>query len=171
VSVAVRRGRVEDAELLAELGARLFREAFAADNDPADLEGYIGQSYGVSQQAAELGDAGGGVLLAEADGRVVGYAQLRAKDPPECVRGPSPLELWRFYVDRPWQGKGVAAALMQAVREEAVLRGASTLWLGVWQRNDRAKAFYRRCGFLPVGTQAFRLGRELQTDVVMALAL
>jgi ribosomal protein S18 acetylase RimI-like enzyme len=45
--------------------------------------------------------------------------------------------------------------------------GARTIWLGVWERNARAIAFYHKQGFVQAGTQRFLLGDDLQTDWVM----
>ena len=45
------------------------------------------------------------------------------------------------------------------------------MWLGVWERNERAKGFYRKCGFLDVGSQPFILGEDHQTDLVMVSEL
>ena len=73
----------------------------------------------------------------------------------------------RFYVDKPWQGRGLAAQLMRAVEKRALERGARELWLGVWERNERAQAFYRKHGFRQVGTQIFVVGTDPQTDHVM----
>lgn len=167
----VRLGTAADAAVLADLGARTFREAFGADNRPEDIALYLSRAYGVPQQTAELTDPGITTLLVEHEGQLAGYAQLRSGPAPDCVTGPAPVELWRFYVDRPWHGRGVAQALMAAVRAQAVHRGAGTLWLSVWERNERAKAFYRKCGFLDVGSQAFILGGDRQTDRVMASLL
>jgi diamine N-acetyltransferase len=165
--VIVRRGTAADAGPLARFAERTFRDAFAADNQPANLELYLSRVYGEARQAEELNDPDTVTLLLEADGVLAGFAQLRGGLPPAGVAGPSPLELRRFYVDRPWQGSGAAQALMAAVEQAAVERGAATLWLGVWERNERAQAFYRRCGFADVGSQPFMLGNDRQTDRVM----
>jgi ribosomal protein S18 acetylase RimI-like enzyme len=168
----IRHGTPTDAALIAELGARTFQDAFGPDNSPEDMTLYLTSTYGVPQQAAELADPGMATLVAEAAGEAAGYAQLRlGGKAPACVEGTAPIEVLRFYVDRPWQGRGVAQALMAAVRREAASRGGRTLWLAVWERNERAKAFYRRCGFLDVGSQPFILGKDLQTDRVMACTL
>jgi GNAT superfamily N-acetyltransferase len=82
-----------------------------------------------------------------------------------------PVELWRFYVERGWHGRGVAAALMEQVKAEATKRGAQTLWLGVWERNDRARAFYAKCGFADAGEHIFLFGTDPQTDRVMTMTL
>jgi ribosomal protein S18 acetylase RimI-like enzyme len=83
------------------------------------------------------------------------------------VIGEAPLELWRFYVARPWHGRGIAQALMSHVNAEAHRRGARTLWLGVWERNERAKAFYRKTGFTDVGSHLFMVGEDAQSDRIM----
>jgi ribosomal protein S18 acetylase RimI-like enzyme len=79
-----------------------------------------------------------------------------------------PLELWRFYVDQVHHGRGVAQQLMAAVIDAARARGAGTLWLGVWEHNAKAQAFYRKFDFVVVGAHTFVLGSDVQTDRVMA---
>jgi diamine N-acetyltransferase len=167
----IRRAVPGDAAALAELGARTFRDAFEADNTPDDMALYLASSYGPELQSAELRNAGIVTLLAEGENRLAGYSQLREGPAPDCIGGPRPIELWRFYVERAWQGRGVAQTLMAATIEAAAARGAGTVWLSVWERNHRAQAFYRKCGFEDRGERAFILGNDRQTDRVMALAL
>jgi ribosomal protein S18 acetylase RimI-like enzyme len=81
------------------------------------------------------------------------------------------VELRRFYVDRSYQGRGVAQVLMRAAEDAARQLGGRTFWLGVWERNLRAIAFYAKCGFVDTGTQVFVLGSDVQTDRVMAKPL
>lgn len=167
----IRRAVPADAQVLADLARTTFYDAFAATNDPADMALHLERAYGVSQQTAELLDTGITSLLVEKDGNAIAYAQIRNHQVPKCVSGATPLELWRFYVDRRWHGQGVAPALMERVKSEARLRGASTLWLGVWEHNDRARAFYAKCGFSDVGEHIFLFGTDPQTDRVMSTML
>jgi GNAT superfamily N-acetyltransferase len=110
-------------------------------------------------------------LLVEDEGEAAAYAQLRSGPVPDCVTGGAPMELWRFYVDRRWHGKGVAQQLMERVKDDARRSGAQTLWLGVWEHNGRARAFYEKCGFVDVGSHLFLFGTDPQTDRVMMVAL
>jgi diamine N-acetyltransferase len=171
MDLTIRRGVPADAMLLADLAASTFGETFADENRPEDMALHVSRAFGVSQQQAELANPKMTTLLAEVDGQPAGYAQLRTSAMPDCVRGIRPLELWRFYVAAPWHGRGVARALMQGVEEEARGRKAQTLWLGVWERNERAKSFYRKCGFRDVGSQVFVLGTDAQTDRIMVRSL
>lgn len=164
----IRRADVNDAGLLAELGARTFSETFAADNKPEDMAAYLAASFSPAKQREEILDTRSINLVAEIDNEAVGYAQLYAGTTPESVAGAMPVELVRFYVDARWHGRGVSAALMPACIDEARRAGYQTLWLGVWEHNGRAQAFYRKWNFREVGEHVFQLGSDPQTDVLMA---
>jgi GNAT superfamily N-acetyltransferase len=163
----IRPGAITDASALAALAARTFHDTFATENTPEDMALHMASAYGTPQQHTELADPDITTLLVELDGQLTGYAQLRSGPPPECVTGDSPIELWRFYVDRAWHGRGVAHELMRRVELEAHRRGARTLWLGVWERNPRARAFYEKCGFVDVGSHVFMVGTDPQIDRIM----
>jgi GNAT superfamily N-acetyltransferase len=132
------------------------------------MDRYVTEHFGLSHQEAELRDPGMTTLVVEVEGRAAGYVQLARRAPPPVVTGSAPLEVLRFYVDRPWHGQGVAQTLMAATLEAARAAGARTLWLGVWGQNPRAIAFYRKSGFEEVGTQTFVLGTDRQSDFVFA---
>jgi len=72
--------------------------------------------------ARELSDGNMVTLLAHRDGVLVAYAQLRRRAPPPGIELDAPVELQRFYVDRPAQGTGVARELMAAVHAAAADR-------------------------------------------------
>jgi ribosomal protein S18 acetylase RimI-like enzyme len=171
-TVLIRRANADDAEALAQFGARTFLEAFGADNSPQDLALHLEGAWHPRLQRAEIADPGLDTLLAcDPGGQFAGFAQLRAASAPDCVPTLSPAEITRFYIDRPWQGRGVAHQLMDAVLEQARAHHAREVWLGTWERNLRGQAFYRKYGFRQVGTQVFVVGNDPQTDHVMLLEL
>jgi ribosomal protein S18 acetylase RimI-like enzyme len=168
MAITIRPAVPGDAADLAELASRTFRDTFATDNDPAHMALHLAQAYGKVQQGRELVDPNVFTLLVEGGDKLVGYAQLRRGQVPSCVTGESPIELWRFYIARDWQGRGVAQELMRRVDCAAHDAGGRTLWLGVWERNERAKAFYRKCNFVDVGSHVFTIGSDAQTDRILA---
>ncbi|MDQ3907124.1 MAG: GNAT family N-acetyltransferase [Acidobacteriota bacterium] len=169
--VTIRRASLGDAGLLAELGARTFSETFAADNTPEDMAAYLASSFTHARQAAELADDASTFFVAEVGGIAAGYAKLRAGEPEEGIEGAKPVELVRLYVSREWLGRGVGQALMRACMEGARMAGHETIWLGVWERNGRARAFYSKWGFRAVGEHVFQLGSDPQTDILMERAV
>lgn len=165
--LTIRRGTVADAGLLSELGARTFSETFAADNTPEDLAAYVAESFNVAQQTVELEDPASLFLVAEVEGQPAGYAMLHDGEPEKSIEGAKPIELVRLYVSHDWLGRGVGEQLMRACLDEARQAGHETIWLGVWERNPRAQAFYRKWNFRTVGEHMFRLGADLQRDLLM----
>jgi len=159
----IRRASPDDAARLADLGARTFRDTFAAHNRAEDMDAYLSRTYGEAYQRSEIADPRLITLLVEEDDALIAFAQLRATD--------SELEIARFYVDGPWHGRGVAQSLMRVIVETARELRATRIWLGVWEHNTRAIAFYIKCGFRDCGSQPFLLGSDLQTDRVMELRL
>ena len=179
MTTLVRPATIADAPGLSRLGATTFRETFEIENTPEDMARYLAEAFSPDRQAAEITDPAGTVLLAERrgtsgdadDAELVGYVHLVSGPAPAAVQGPAPLELKRLYVARAWHGQGVAQALMDAALDAARARGAQTMWLGVWERNPRAAAFYRKYGFTRVGEHTFVLGADAQTDWVLARPL
>jgi ribosomal protein S18 acetylase RimI-like enzyme len=166
----IRAATPADAEPLAALAERTFRDTFADDNSTEDMEAYVRDSFSLDRVRAELADDANTFLLAFVEGEEQpdGYAKLRTGTTDPSVTGPDPIELQRLYVDRSAIGHGVGAALMWASLEAARSAGHRTLWLGVWDRNARAISFYQRWHFETVGDHEFRLGSDRQMDLIMA---
>lgn len=169
----VLRAGAADAEALAALGERTFRETFTESNTASDIDAYVRNAFSVERLAAELADPDSAFFLAFAEGASApgGYAKLRTGVPDPSVPGPDPIEIERIYVERNAIGRGLGAALMRRCLEEAGARGRRTVWLGVWEHNDRAIAFYGRWGFEVVGSHVFQLGSDAQTDLIMVKTL
>jgi ribosomal protein S18 acetylase RimI-like enzyme len=165
--ITTRRAVPADAALLAELGASTFTDTFAADNTPENLAQYLADAFGEEIQRAELEDPEISVFFAERNGAVVGYVMLREGPAPEDVRGFDVLEIARLYARRQDRGSGVGRALMQRAIREAAAGGKEALWLAVWERNASAMEFYRRWEFFEAGSKSFKLGDDLQNDLVM----
>ena len=169
--LTIRRGTVADAGLLSELGARTFSETFAADNTPENLAAYIATSFNVARIKGQLEDPASTFLIAEIDGRAAGYARLHDGEPAQGVEGAKPIELVRLYVTREWIGRGIGAQLMRACIDEARQTGHDSIWLGVWEQNPHAQAFYRKWNFRTFGEHIFQLGADRQTDLLMERTL
>jgi GNAT superfamily N-acetyltransferase len=166
--IHIRYATTADAALLTDLGAKTFRETFEADNTPENLAAYLQSAFNPAKQTAELNDPASCFLIAQSGDTAVGYTRLRTGTVPDEIGDPAAIELQRIYVLRDWLGHKVGAALMQASLKEAEAKGHKTIWLGVWERNPHAIAFYQRWGFEQVGTHIFEVGDDPQTDWVMS---
>jgi ribosomal protein S18 acetylase RimI-like enzyme len=166
-SVRIRAGIEADAPALAAFAARTFQETFGPHNRPEDLHAHLSKAFGITQQAQELNNPNMVTLLVYDDATLVAFAQVRRQEPPAGIVIVQPIELYRFYVDRHAHGKGVAQRLMLAVHAQARGFDGQNLWLGVWERNPRAIAFYQKVGFVDRGSHDFFVGSDRQTDRVL----
>jgi diamine N-acetyltransferase len=164
----VRKANRTDALQLSQLAEQTFRETFGAMNTAENMDRHCQASFGEPIQAAEISNANMLTLLAENEDRLVGFAQLHWGEAPNCVAGKAPGEVQRLYVAGEWHGKGIAQELMNAGIEAMRRHGSDVVWLGVWEHNPRAIAFYKKIGFMEVGDHVFPLGSDLQRDIVMA---
>ena len=172
MSWRLRRARREDAAGLAGFAERTFRDTFEMDNTPADMDAYCAGAFGAGIQGAEIASPEIETVLAfDRDGRLAGYLQTAPAAAPQGVASKSARELRRLYVDAQVKGAGLAGVLMGRALEAARADGADCLWLGVWERNARAIAFYEKHGFRVVGEHDFLLGADRQRDLLMAREL
>lgn len=167
--LVIRRATTGDAGQLSRFAAHTFAQTFGAQNRPSDMELYLAKAFTPEVQAKEINDRSAHLILAEHRQRLgktlVGYVHLSESETPLL------MELSRLYLDAAWKGSGLARLLMDEILKECHRRGASQLQLGVWEHNPRAIAFYRKIGFQVTGEQAFKLGEDLQTDIVMEMTV
>lgn len=169
---AIRIG-VSHAEPLRRLAHDTYYETFASLNTPENMQAYLESAFNPARVAAELSDPRSLFFLVEQGGETVGYIKLvdGVDDDddtiPDVVRDRPSMLVERFYIVSRQQGKGVAKAMMQFCLEVARHLGKQILWLGVWEANPRAMAFYRKWGFKTIGTHVFTMGDDAQTDYWM----
>lgn len=167
MNLTLRTATKEDAELIADISQQTFRDTFAADNTKEDMDKFLCEQFTKGRLMLEVGTPENNFLLAYVDNSLAGYVKLRdAKAPVELKNVPS-LEIARLYVLKDYLSKGIGAALMKASIEAAEAKQKKVVWLGVWEKNERAIAFYTRWGFQKFGEWDFLLGNDLQRDWLM----
>jgi GNAT superfamily N-acetyltransferase len=167
----IRLATVDDVPLLCTLGAATFRETYREISDPREVDEYADEHFTADKVAAWFGKPGARTLLAVVGGEPVGYAHLRHAKVPDCVVDRRAIELSRLYLLRSAQGAGLGRALMAAALAQAAELEARTVWLGAYDRNVRALAFYARQGFVQVGTHGFEFGGLVYADPVLTRAV
>jgi len=164
----IREAGEGDAAALALIGAATFLETFAGIIDGAAILGHCAAQHSAAAYRNYLA-SGARAWLAEAQpgGAPIGFALVAAPDLAAAEAGD--IELKRIYSLSRFHGTGLGAALME--RAVAAAEGHLRLLLGVYARNDRALAFYRKQGFADIGTRRFDVGGNLYDDRVLARPL
>lgn len=166
--ITISRATESDAAELAEFGRRSFDETFGPYNTSADMEAFLTKTFGIEQQTAEIRNPAQAMLVVrDQSGAIVGYALLKRMSIENSVAAERPAEVQRIYVDSSLHGRNVGARLMTACVDQAREWECDAVWLGVWERNPRAIAFYEKQGFCAVGTHDFWVGSDRQRDHVM----
>ena len=166
-AIRIRRAEEGDALALSVLAEKTFRDAFAASNTTENMQLHCAANYGHALQLAEVRDSSLETWIVESDSKLAAYVQLRLEATSRMISGERPVEIQRFYVDASHHGAGLAHQLMAHVLARAKAAGSAALWLGVWERNARALAFYRKWRFEVVGKHIFRVGDDPQRDLIM----
>ncbi len=169
MTVTYRDAGPADAATLAAIGARTFVATFGHLYSPANLATFLA-THTVEAWSATLA-GGAAVRLAESDGTAVGYARIGPLTFEVDRQERAALQLYQLYVDPPWHGSGVAAALLDWAVAAARAAGAADLWLSVFVDNPRARRFYARAGFVEVMPYTFWVGDHADDDILCRLDL
>ena len=97
----------------------------------------------------------------------VGYLKLNLGAAQSDLHDNNSLEIERIYIDQSQQGKGLGTVLLNKAKERAHELNLQYIWLGVWEKNPGAIRFYERYGFHIFSSHKFRMGDEVQTDLLM----
>jgi ribosomal protein S18 acetylase RimI-like enzyme len=85
------------------------------------------------------------VIVAESDGKVVGFAALRVVP---CVLYPTPhAELTELYVKEEYRQRGIGRHLVHFLEKQAMEKGAESLIVQTGLDNQPALSLYRKMGF------------------------
>ena len=156
-----------DAELIADMSRKTFYETFVSQNTKENMDKFMNESFTKEALMEEVGEPGNIFLLAYDEKEPAGYVRMRENNNPPELGNRNSIEIARIYAATNAIGKGVGKTLMQKCIELAREKKKEVLWLGVWEKNNRAIDFYIKWGFEKFSTHIFMLGDDPQTDWLM----
>lgn len=168
--IIIRLANADDAELIAEMSRITFYDAFAKDNTKEDMDLFLNEQFTKAALKREVEEGDGIFILAYVNDEPAGYARMR-RNSENILAEQNAIEIARIYALSSAIGKGVGSALMQKCIDVAAEHNKSVIWLGVWEKNERAIAFYTRWGFEKFSEHSFLLGSDLQIDWLMKRAV
>jgi ribosomal protein S18 acetylase RimI-like enzyme len=170
-SINIHVANAADAAMIANFSHRTFCDAFASFNTKENMDKFINNEFYKEKLIAQVNEPGNIFLLAYQQNELTGYVRLlESHNPPELgeIDG---IEISRIYVDNKITSKGIGSELMQKCFDVAQEKYKKVIWLGVWEHNARAIAFYKKWGFEIFGDHIFMLGDDAQTDILMKKTL
>lgn len=154
-------------EQLQRISKATFSDAFASDNDPKDFKNYLEAAFSSKKLKEELLHPHSHFYFVYLKKQLAAYFKLNTEDAQTEFREDKGMELERIYITTAYQGKGMGSFLLEEIEDLAREKMKAYLWLGVWERNLGAIAFYKKHGFVKIGTHPYYVGSDKQTDWLM----
>ncbi|WNS45247.1 GNAT family N-acetyltransferase [Paenibacillus sp. MMS20-IR301] len=171
MSIHIRACTPEDLLELQAVSIETFSETFKEQNTPENMKAYMDKAFNLPQLQQELANPESQFMFVELDQEVAGYAKVNINGAQSESMGDDTLELERIYIRRKFQKHGLGRILLSKAVEFANGQNKQKLWLGVWEHNVNACAFYERMGFVQTGAHSFVMGDDEQTDYIMTKVL
>ncbi|WP_416722712.1 GNAT family N-acetyltransferase [Bacillus stercoris] len=161
----------EDLQILQQLSIETFNDTFKDQNSPENMKAYLKRAFNTKQLEKELSNMSSEFFFVYFDHEVAGYVKVNIDDAQSEEMGAESLEIERIYIKNNFQKHGLGKHLLNKAIEIALERNKKNIWLGVWEKNENAIAFYKKMGFVQTGAHSFYMGDEEQTDLIMTKTL
>jgi ribosomal protein S18 acetylase RimI-like enzyme len=169
--IEIRKISLSDLNLLQSVGRQTFFETFADTNSESDMKKYLDENFSIEKLSNEINTSESEFYFASVGEQVIGYLKVNFGSAQTELKDQNTVELERIYVLKEFQGKLVGQILYDVALNLAKSAKAEFIWLGVWEKNHRALRFYAKNGFAEFNRHIFKLGDDLQTDIMMRLKL
>ena len=167
MDVSLRKCTISDLEVLCEFSKQNYYDAFIRLNTKENMDAYLAKAFDRQKLSAELHNKNSNFYFLYCDDHLAGYLKLNKAPAQTDINDVDSLEIERIYVAKEYQGKRLGQRLMDEAIKTAKQRGKKYVWLGVWQKNERALRFYQKNGFYEIGTHTFVMGDDVQTDYIL----
>lgn len=167
----IKKCTFDDLHELQSISIETFTETFKDQNSPEDLQAYLDKAYDLGKLEQELAVSSSYFFFIYSDQEVAGYLKLNIEDAQTESMGDNSLEVERIYVRKAFQKYGFGKQLLNKAIELATEQNKKNIWLGVWEENDNAIAFYRKKGFVQTGSHSFFMGDDEQIDLILVKPL
>jgi diamine N-acetyltransferase len=171
MTIRIKKCTLDDLLSLQEISYITFDETFKQQNSPENMKAYLDKAFNLKQLEEEVRNASSEFFFVYFNNELAGYLKVNINDAQSEDMGSQALEVERIYVNKDFQKHGLGKYLLNEAVEIAKARHKSKIWLGVWEKNENAIAFYKRMGFVESGSHSFYMGDEEQIDIIMTLSI
>ncbi len=160
---------IQEIETLRELALKTFIETYAHKNDPVNFNRYLKENFNKTKILKEIQNEESFFYFVKWEGEIAGYLKLNTGPAQTDFKDEDSVEIERIYLLKSFQGQGIGKVMIGFAKNFTKEKGKEKLWLGVWNENPDAIAFYKKMSFEITGEHTFVVGEERQIDYVMEL--
>ncbi len=170
-NIIIRRAKEVDILELQKIGKQTFFETFTSDDSTSDMKQYLDEKFSIEQLGKELKNSESMFYFSQIENEIIGYLKVNTGEAQTENRLKEALEIERIYVNSNYQGNNIGQLLFNKAIEIAKKHGIKNIWLGVWEKNQRAINFYQKNGFIEFEKHKFRFGQDEPINLMMRLKL
>ncbi|MFF5996723.1 GNAT family N-acetyltransferase [Lysinibacillus sp. KU-BSD001] len=163
--------KAHDVAQLSKLSIDTYVETYCILSTIETVQAHTAKAFTEEALLKELAHPGSTFYFALLDGEVAGYIKLNTGGAQTDDVGEDALEVERIYIQNQFQGRGLGRQLIEEAIHMARQKGKKRIWLGVWEKNEQAVAFYKKMGFTRQGEHIFMFADEACTDYIMVKEL
>jgi ribosomal protein S18 acetylase RimI-like enzyme len=157
----------KDVEEIKKIGKQTFLETFGNQNAKEDMVKYLNNSFSNKKVIDEIVNPDTIFFLFKLKNKTIGYLKINIGDAQTEINDNRSLEVERIYVLKEFHGQNIGQQIFNTALDFAKKMNLDYIWLGVWERNERAINFYKKNGFIEFGEHIFELGNDKQRDILM----
>ena len=171
MKLTYKRCEKEDLKDLVSISRSTYYDAFIADNSAENMKLYLDLAFSKDNLSSELKNEESEFYFAYLMDVIVGYFKINWGKAQKEIKDKDAVEIERIYVLREFRRKKLGQEMLEKAIDLAKSKGAKYIWLGVWEKNIKAIRFYERNNFKQFGSHNFKLGNDIQTDILMKLLI
>lgn len=171
MTMTIKKCTLEDSHKLQDISIETFNETFKDQNSPEQINAYLEKVFNLQQVEKQLAHPSSHFFFLYFNDAVAGYLKINIDDAQSEKMGVESLEIERIYVKKTYQKQGLGKYLLNKAVELAIEYKKKKIWLGVWEENENAIAFYQNKGFVQTGAHSFYMSDEEQIDLIMTKIL
>ncbi|MBW8351299.1 GNAT family N-acetyltransferase [Bacillus sp. IITD106] len=171
MTISIKKCTLEDLRTLQDISYETFNETFKDQNSPENMTAYLEKSFNLKQLEKELSNSSSQFFFVYSNNELAGYLKVNIDDAQSEIMGDESLEIERIYIRNTFKKQGLGKVLLNKAVETAMEQNKKKIWLGVWEKNENAIAFYKKQGFVQTGVHSFYMGDEEQVDFIMIKSL
>lgn len=171
MTIHVKKCTLDEIGLLQKISIETFNETFADQNTAENMKAYLDKAFRVEKLEQELLNAHSQFYFIYLNEKLAGYLKVNTNAAQTEAMGNDSLEIERIYIRKQYHKQGLGKHLLNKAIDIALEQHNNKIWLGVWEKNKNAIAFYTLMGFKQTGSHTFHMGDEDQMDFIMTKTL
>lgn len=162
----ITKADVNDASSIATLAVQVWLDTYAVEGIRDSFTKYVWSELTPDNFRIRFSNPDREFLKVEINSHLVGFAEINYNSTPGKNSGTN-VEIEKLYIQENFCNKGIGKKLIFSINERCKDKGILSVWLSVYENNERAISFYRKNNFFESGDLYFNLDGEKHRNLIL----